>query len=178
MGADYLLKHGFTSDTHFGHANIIKYCDRPFKDIDRMDEVLIKNWNARVKENDLVIFLGDFCFRGDLRAEDYLHRLNGHITFIKGNHDYKNSLNTRILSLLLNISGLTVYCTHNPKNFRSKYSINLVGHVHEKWKIQKRGRNKKVLLINVGVDQWDYHPIDINEILKAIYKFKDEESKK
>lgn len=75
----------FTSDTHFGHVNIIKYCGRPFKDANEMDEALISYWNARVKPGDDVYHLGDFSFRS---PEPYLKRLNGRIHMIWGNHDH------------------------------------------------------------------------------------------
>ena len=52
----------FTSDTHFGHTNIIKYCKRPFNSLEEHDETLIKNWNNKVGENDIIFHLGDFAF--------------------------------------------------------------------------------------------------------------------
>ena len=51
----------FTSDTHFDHANIIKFCDRPFKDVEEMNWKLIKNWNDKVPQDGLVFHLGDFA---------------------------------------------------------------------------------------------------------------------
>ena len=51
-----------TADCHFGHANIIKYCKRPFKDLEEMNAILIKNWNERVSPGDIVIVLGDFAW--------------------------------------------------------------------------------------------------------------------
>ena len=53
----------FTSDTHFGHANIIKYCNRPFSSLEEMNSTIIRNWNEMVKPEDTVFFLGDFCFK-------------------------------------------------------------------------------------------------------------------
>ncbi len=61
----------FTADTHWGHANIIKFCDRPFVSIEEMNEVLISKWNAKVTGNDTVYILGDMFFRID-DAEEIL----------------------------------------------------------------------------------------------------------
>ncbi|MFH5804052.1 metallophosphoesterase family protein [Alienimonas sp. DA493] len=77
----------FTADTHFGHANIVKHCDRPFEDVAAMDEVLIRNWNAVVGPRDVVYHLGDFAFRARRAPREYLARLHGTVHLIRGNHD-------------------------------------------------------------------------------------------
>ena len=64
------MKYFIISDTHFGHTNVIKYCNRPFKDIEEMDKTLIKNWNETVSNKDVVIHLGDFAFCSKERAEE------------------------------------------------------------------------------------------------------------
>ena len=163
------MKTWFTSDTHFGHENIIRYCNRPFNSLRMMDEVLANNWNARVKNDDIVIFLGDFCFRGESKPSVYLDKLNGHITFLRGNHDNNNSLNAKIESIVMYISKRWIYCTHRPENCNPNFRINLVGHVHEKWKVKRV--DFRTHLVNVGVDQWKYSPVSFGEILKAINKF-------
>lgn len=76
-----------TSDTHFGHANIIKYSNRPFRHVDEMDEELIRRWNAKVPKDATVYHLGDFAFANPKRVMDILHQLNGRIRFFPGNHD-------------------------------------------------------------------------------------------
>ena len=53
------------SDTHFGHSNIIKYCDRPFHSVSEMNEKLIDNWNNIVTEQDHIYHLGDVYFGTD-----------------------------------------------------------------------------------------------------------------
>jgi calcineurin-like phosphoesterase family protein len=77
----------FTADHHFGHANIINHCNRPFPTADEMDEALIDNWNVTVKTNDEVYILGDFTMHPAAEAHRYLTRLKGRKYFIKGNHD-------------------------------------------------------------------------------------------
>ena len=77
----------FTSDTHFGHANIIGYSNRPFASIDEMDAVLVCNWNALVQPQDEIWHLGDFTFRSEKAASTYLQRLNGRKHLVWGNHD-------------------------------------------------------------------------------------------
>ena len=49
----------FTADTHFGHINVIKLCNRPFATIDEMNEKMIENWNAKVTNGDTIYILGD-----------------------------------------------------------------------------------------------------------------------
>ena len=80
----------FTSDTHFNHANIIRFCNRPFKDVEQMNEVMITNWNNAISKDDTVFHLGDFCLGGAAEWTKILDRLNGKIYLIMGNHDLKN----------------------------------------------------------------------------------------
>lgn len=69
----------FTSDTHFGHTNIIRFCNRPFASVQEMDEALIERWNARVGDADVVYHLGDFTLSNRETARRVLARLRGHI---------------------------------------------------------------------------------------------------
>ena len=52
----------WTSDSHYFHNNILKYCNRPFGSVEAMNEALVANWNSVVKPDDHVYHLGDFCF--------------------------------------------------------------------------------------------------------------------
>jgi len=90
-----IIMYFFTADEHYGHSNIIRFSNRPFKDIMEMDEALINNNNSVVKERDIVIHAGDFCWfkrYSDDRSNDcavsYINRLNGNHVFLKGSHDY------------------------------------------------------------------------------------------
>ncbi len=51
-----------TSDMHFNHAKIIEYCDRPFETTEEMNEIIIRNWNKKIKKKDIVYVLGDIGF--------------------------------------------------------------------------------------------------------------------
>jgi len=77
----------FVSDTHFGHANIIKYSNRPFRDVEQMNEALIKNWNNTVGPEDTVYHLGDVALGPWVEWDGLLERLNGYKVLIVGNHD-------------------------------------------------------------------------------------------
>lgn len=79
----------YISDTHLGHENIIKLCNRPFKTVKEMDETIIKNWNTVVGPQDDVWIVGDFCFDENL-AKDILKQLNGIKHLITGNYDRGN----------------------------------------------------------------------------------------
>jgi calcineurin-like phosphoesterase family protein len=50
----------FTSDTHYGHANIIKYSSRPFSSVEEMNDALVKKINDKVGVDDCLWHLGDF----------------------------------------------------------------------------------------------------------------------
>jgi calcineurin-like phosphoesterase family protein len=77
----------FTSDTHFGHANIIRYCDRPFSSVGDMRRGLVERWNAVVGETDRVFVLGDFAMGRIEESLSVLRELNGVKHLLVGNHD-------------------------------------------------------------------------------------------
>ena len=77
----------FTSDTHFGHANIIKYCNRPFANPDEMNEAIIANWNNVVGEDDTVFHLGDVALGKWADWDGILTQLHGHKILVVGNHE-------------------------------------------------------------------------------------------
>lgn len=77
----------FASDLHFGHANVIKYSNRPFDHVDEMNDTFIKNWNRIVKPNDMVYQLGDFALTNDNEIKSILSSLNGRKKAVFGNHD-------------------------------------------------------------------------------------------
>ena len=79
------------ADTHCGHWNINKYCNRGFANVDEMDEAIIASWNRVVAPEDTVYVLGDFAFRSN--PGKYFHRLNGAEKYlIMGNHDGEEAL--------------------------------------------------------------------------------------
>jgi calcineurin-like phosphoesterase family protein len=186
----------FTSDPHFGHANVIKYCNRPFASVEDMTRALITNWNEVVTADDTVYCLGDFSL-ATRSVEAITPKLNGIKLLVPGNHDYCHSYHKKarneenrkkwiaqyeawgwkVLSeqMTLDIPGVaTVNICHHPYHLiepgDDKYEAwrpkddgrwLLCGHVHEKWKIADR-------MINVGVDQWGFKPVSIEEISRII----------
>lgn len=178
----------FTSDTHFGHENIISFCHRPFVDVDDMDKKLIDNWNSVVKPDDFVFHLGDFAL-GDSRLwVTTLKQLNGNIVLIKGNHDIKNYRDTydklflyTDMELFITVGGQPIYLNHYPfLTFPGIFRKNnpawqLFGHVHLN-KVDKYNTGKDYLRMRsllpvqyeVGVDFHDYKPVSFVEVKEKI----------
>jgi calcineurin-like phosphoesterase family protein len=117
-----------TADHHFGHANIIRYCDRPFADVGEMTDTMVRKWNATVDAGDTVWHLGDFAMnKGALSVAELL---NGEKFILKGNHDRESWKSYQDVGFkrLLEISdrdeknglaykvvdGRVIYLTHNP----------------------------------------------------------------
>lgn len=80
----------FTSDEHFDHFNILRFCDRPFTSIEEMNETIISNFNSVVPKKSTTIHGGDF-YLGPLKRDEitrnFINRLNGTHIFMMGNHD-------------------------------------------------------------------------------------------
>lgn len=83
----------FTSDLHFWHKNICKYCNRPYETIEEMNEAIITNWNSVVQEDDIVFVLGDLGFCGIEKLRHLMSQLKGKIFLIQGNHDSDKIVN-------------------------------------------------------------------------------------
>jgi calcineurin-like phosphoesterase family protein len=157
----------FTADFHFGHGNMIDYCDRPFLSVQAMDYQLIELYNRVVKPKDTVYILGDFSMFGTQSRYDYVssivRKLEGDKHLILGNHDAFRPfvyVNMGFLSVhtFLHLELLDLYLVHDPAVANVKRDkIWLHGHMHKLWK--KQGN-----LINVGVDAWNYMPVTLDEI--------------
>jgi calcineurin-like phosphoesterase family protein len=159
----------FTSDTHYGHKNIIKYCDRPFVDTEAMEISLRNRWNGIVKDGDIVYHLGDFALTSKGKAEAALKALNGTKILVWGNHDQpaKSMLDWGFDAVMFDGVIETgcgfAYVRHIPDmTFRAstKVPYHLCGHVHDEW--VRCGD-----IINVGVDKWDYRPVAITQLLQS-----------
>jgi calcineurin-like phosphoesterase family protein len=169
------MKHWFTSDTHFGHANIIKYCNRPFKSLEEMDKTIINNWNKVVSAGDIVYHLGDFCFgREDSTFDFYLRRLNGLIIFIKGNHDKLAWRNRRHFYRAYDsyfeeeVNEQSITLCHYSMNVwnKSHYGAwHLYGHSHG-----TLPDNPHSLSFDCGVDCTEFTPLSFEQVKEKMAK--------
>ena len=173
----------FTSDTHFGHANIIHFCKRPFASVEEMDEKLIENWNKVVGPNDYIFHLGDFCFKGSQYWDRMLDQLNGHKFLILGNHDFKNLRDGNMFKFdwvgqqaYVTIGGRAIFLNHFPflcygGSYRSAENSvwQLHGHVHlnlndMSGKDISRLTNCFPTQYDVGVDANNFTPISFDDV--------------
>lgn len=187
-----MAKDWFTSDLHFGHKGILDYCKRPFFSLDEMHEVLIRNWNASVSNEDTVFVCGDLALCPFRDFEPLAKRLNGRKYLIRGNHDgysegQYNKVGFEVFhEIKMKIAGNMVRLSHYPYAlpwykrlfaFKSELrfmdkrpprvegEVLLHGHTHTKYK-QRDNR------IHVGVDAWEFHPVSMRDVESLLGKMK------
>lgn len=154
------------SDTHFGHENIIKYCDRPFKSVYQMNQTMIENWCRVVNPEDIVYHLGDVYMGADGKdVHEILRRLPGRKRLILGNHDdgksavIQNNFQKVVVWRMFREFGLLL--SHVPVHEGTlnpeKCPRNVHGHIHNNVINDKR-------YVNVSVEQTNYTPVNIEDL--------------
>ncbi len=178
----------FTSDLHFFHHNIIKFCSRPFENLYQMHDTLIKNWNNIVPKNGYVFIAGDFAMTANIgNILKILNKLNGFKILIYGNHDYQNRLDRKVISSQFSMTADYIEFTvinelnkietqfvisHYPFMYWKKGYYHLHGHVHS-------GPNSEVteqvpfhkMRYDIGVDNNDFTPIAYSELIGKFKKY-------
>lgn len=172
----------FYSDPHFGHANILKYCDRPFATIEEMNAVFVDNYNDLIGTGDTVVWMGDCFFKGDdTRYSHMLSEMAGTKILLLGNHDgssermAKLGFDLVLHEAIMHIGGRICRLNHFPYAAHSEYEkpdkfkelrplrapgeILLHGHSHNK--LATRVRENQ---IDLGVDAWGYKPALYKEV--------------
>lgn len=154
----------FTADTHFGHSNIIKYCNRPFNSHEEMDAEILKRFNSVIKRGDILYHLGDVSW-STYDLDKFFSRLNTkEVHLIYGNHDKpKVTRHPHIRSYCdirkINPGHPIVLCHYAMNSWPGKGSgsFQLFGHSHGK--LAGIGRS-----MDVGVDTNNFYPYEFSEI--------------
>lgn len=161
----------FISDLHLAHKNIIKYCSRPFDNVNQMNEILIQNWNKKIGVKDRVFVLGDFALCGKDKIIEFGNQLKGRKILILGNHDGA-SLTTYYNAGFEMVSKFPIIfqdffiLSHEPIEFLPLNTpfVNIFGHVHNDMRfptITPRGAC-------VSVERWNYMPVEFNQLISLI----------
>ena len=162
-----------TSDSHLGHFNICKYCHRPFQSRSEMDHTLIKNWNAVVPEDGIVVHCGDFMLphNEDIKEYNkYLNQLHGKVLLLRGNHDLASLdwVSDKLIAVrdqaMIVVDGVKIFAQHYPcAAFNGDYHV--YGHIHTLADGTCYGIDGDVTKVmrkntyDVGVDQNGYTPV-------------------
>lgn len=160
----------FTADFHLGHANIIRYCSRPFPTTGEMDQTILEGLNTSVKYDDTLYFLGDFCMGSREKVLAYRRRIRCKKIFaVPGNHDKQARQIERRILLAREFGGgfdsihgqAIVLCHYALRvwNQSNRGSWHLYGHSH--------GRLPEMptsLSMDVGVDTHNFRPWHFDEI--------------
>lgn len=181
----------FISDTHFNHKNIIKYCNRPFENIDEMNKVFIENWNNTVTDFDTIFHLGDVALTSESEMRELIPKLKGKKILVKGNHDKKSNEFFRNVGFgiipenPLKLNKEKLILSHKPlkdTEIPDGY-VNVHGHTHNNplHKINPETNEMEYpeelysdkLHFNVSVDVIDFKPISLEELLKRLEERED-----
>ena len=173
----------FTSDTHFGHENIIRYCNRPFRNAEEMNAELIRRWRETVPEDGIVFHLGDFAHGNARLWNDILSALTGRKYLILGNHDmkalrqgYMGRFEHFTQQMTIRVGGQAIVLNHNPflcygGSYRDVWQ--LFGHVHSGLASHTGLDHPRLKMLfplqyDVGVDNNDFRPISFAEVKAKI----------
>lgn len=156
------------SDTHFFHKNIGRYCDRP----ENWQELIIKNWNDRVAQDETILHLGDFAFGSRRNFELLTGILHGRLLLIQGNHDrlsqtfFETHGVTLIKSSLqITLEGrLKLIFSHRPVIPLADGWLNFHGHIHNV-PPPPDGSHLGPQHINMSVEVREYRPWRLREII-------------
>ena len=194
-----MSKRYFTSDFHFNSTLINKYANRPRREALDAGIFLVVNANAVLSDEDVLFHVGDFCLTSpdrhgkevdnpiDLSPDYWKTQLKSRLVLLAGNHDDGHSFEADCKSLTvdLNQNYRNVTVAHYPsthENYRyvgngnckscsSGIHVHLCGHVHDKWLLFFDAK-KRVLNVNVGVDVWNYKPVNDAEITELLDYFR------
>jgi calcineurin-like phosphoesterase family protein len=174
----------YTADLHLGHANVIRFCDRPFGSVEEMDEALIENWNAVVRGNDDVYVLGDFFYRNAEPAEPTIRRLKGRKHLILGNHDKKWIRGVDLARLFVEVTNMLAYKLDGVKYTLCHYPmLSWDGRGRSGgYMIHGHSHNSPVQyiddhLLNAGVDINGYRPVTFDELVQNNMEFRERNAK-
>jgi len=160
----------YTADEHYYHKNIIKYSNRPFTSMDEMVEELIRRHNEVVKNEDVVVHVGDFSFASKKITREIINKLNGTHVFIKGDHDsaikriYKN---LEYLEIRKYRDQFIIACHWAMRVWPMSHygSWQVYGHSHGKLKPQG-------LQYDVGVDNNNFYPVSFEKLQQIMEDLK------
>jgi calcineurin-like phosphoesterase family protein len=162
----------FTSDFHFGHFNIIRYCNRPFTSTEEMDARIVDRMNQCVKPNDTLYFLGDFCMGSVEKVAAYRKRLNcNKIHFIEGNHD---KMTRKLQSAFASWNSLSEIHVGKQGIVLCHYAMRVwLHHGRGTWQLYGHSHGNLpddplLLSMDVGVDSHDFLPWHFEEVKKIM----------
>jgi len=164
------------SDLHLGHANIIKYCNRPFDTIEEMDSALVHSWFSIVKPEDTIINLGDVVFKNWTfeKLKMLINKMPGYKVLIIGNHDKRHDISwwanvgfneVYNKSIVYEIEGNKYLLSHEPIINNDTGFYNLHGHIHAT-SYEQAGIGHNQFMINCSVENIGYKPILVSSLIK------------